>query len=81
MSEKLLVNGEALNASLTGLLAAEQFLNDHYQFRRNVLSGKVEFAEKTAVGTDDGTTVEDQEPVFRPLTAQLSRIRNLCSAL
>ena len=68
MSEKLLVNGEALNASLTGLLAAEQFLNDHYQFRRNVLSGKVEFAEKTAVNTEDGTTVEDQEPVFRPLT-------------
>ena len=68
MSEKLLVNGEALNASLTGLLAAEQFLNDHYQFRRNVLSGKVEFAEKTAVNTKDGTTVEDQEPAFRPLT-------------
>jgi len=68
MSEKLLVNGEALNASLTGLLAAEQFLNDHYQFRRNVLSGKVEFAEKTAVCTEDGTTVEDQEPAFRPLT-------------
>lgn len=45
MSEKLLVNGEAMNASLEGLLAAEQFLNDHYLFRRNVLSGKVEFAE------------------------------------
>ena len=60
MSEKLLVNGEALNASLEGLLAAEQFLNDHYLFRRNVLSGKVEFAEKTSV---DGA-----EPAFRPLT-------------
>ena len=59
MSEKLLVSGEALNASLTGLLAAEQFLNDHYQFRRNVLSGKVEFAAKA----EDGT-----EPAFRPLT-------------
>ena len=68
MSEKLLVNGEALNASLTGLLAAEQFLDDHYLFRRNVLSGKVEFAEKTVVGTEDGTTVEDQEPAYRPLT-------------
>ena len=68
MSENLLVNGEALEASLKGMLAAEQFLNDNYLFRRNVLSGKVEFAEKTAVGTEDGTTVEDQEPAFRPLT-------------
>ena len=60
MSEKLLVNGEAMNASLEGLLAAEQFLNDHYLFRRNVLSGKVEFAEKLPA--------EGAEPVFRPLT-------------
>ena len=59
MTENLLVNGEAMNASLKGMLAAEQFLNDHYLFRRNVLSGKVEFAAKA----DDGT-----EPAFRPLT-------------
>ena len=49
-----------MNASLEGLLAAEQFLNDHYLFRRNVLSGKVEFAEKLPA--------EGAEPVFRPLT-------------
>ena len=59
MSENLLVNGEAMNASLKGLLAAEQFLNDNYQFRRNVLSGKVEFTTKPAEG---------EEPAFRPLT-------------
>ena len=59
MTENLLVNGEAMNASLKGMLAAEQFLNDHYLFRRNVLSGKVEFAAKA----DDG-----MEPAFRPLT-------------
>jgi hypothetical protein len=61
MSEKLLVNGEALNASLKGLLAAEQFLNNNYLFRRNVLSGKVEFTTKPAEG---------EEPAFRPLTEQ-----------
>ena len=63
MTENLLVNGEAMNASLKGMLAAEQFLNDNYLFRRNVLSGKVEFATKA----EDGT-----EPTFRPLTATCS---------
>ena len=53
-----------MNASLEGLLAAEQFLNDHYLFRRNVLSGKVEFAEKTT----GQTSAEDAETVFRQLT-------------
>jgi len=42
MSEKLTINGEAMNASLEGMLAVEQFLNDRYLFRRNVLSGKAE---------------------------------------
>ena len=63
MSENLLVNGEALEASLKGMLAAEQFLNDNYLFRRNVLSGKVEFAEKPSAHA-----AEAAEPVFRPLT-------------
>ena len=64
MSMNLLVNGEAMNASLEGLLAAEQFLDDHYLFRRNVLSGKVEFAEKTT----GQTSAEDAKTVFRQLT-------------
>ena len=34
---------DAITASQKGLLAAEQFLYDNYRFRRNVLSGKVEF--------------------------------------
>ena len=59
MSEKLLVNGEAMNASLEGMLAVEQFLSDRYLFRNNVLNGKVEFAGKPAEGV---------EPVFRILT-------------
>ena len=38
------MNGDAIDASLEATLAIEQFLNDHYRFRRNVLNGKVEFA-------------------------------------
>ena len=59
MSKELLIHGEAMNASLQGMLAVEQFLQDRYLFRRNVLNGKVEFSTKPADG---------QEPPFRPLT-------------
>ena len=61
MGVNLIINGEAMNASLEGLLAVEQFLNDRYLFRRNVLSGKAEFAGKPAEG---------EEPTFRPLTME-----------
>ena len=37
------INGESLGASLQNSLAVEQFLSDNYQFRRNVLNGKVEY--------------------------------------
>ncbi len=61
MSKELLIHGEAMNASMQGMLAVEQFLQDRYLFRRNVLNGKVEFSTKSADG---------QEPPFRPLTQQ-----------
>ncbi len=61
MSKELLIHGEAMNASLQGMLAVEQFLQDRYLFRRNMLNGKVEFSTKPADG---------QEPSFRPLTQQ-----------
>ena len=61
MKKELLIKGEALQASVASALAAEQFLNDHYLFRRNKLNGKVEFSTKPAEG---------QEPVFRPLTQE-----------
>ena len=61
MKKDLLVKGEALQASVVSALAAEQFLNEHYQFRRNQLNGKVEFSTKPAEG---------QEPAFRPLTQE-----------
>ena len=66
MSENYLINGEAMDASLEGMLEAEQFLNDNYLIRRNVLNGKVEFSTKPAL--QDGKTDDDQKPEFRPLT-------------
>ena len=72
--EKLTIQGEAMNASLEGILIAEQFLHDNYQFRRNVLNGKVEFLriagnkqEELECATKTG---EGLEPQFRPLTQQ-----------
>ena len=59
--KNVLIKGEALQASVVSALAAEQFLNDNYLFRRNVLNGKVEFS----VWPSDG-----QEAAFRPLTQE-----------
>ena len=58
---KLLINDEALNASLKGMLASEQFLHENYLFRRNVLSGKVEFVM---------LPVEEGGPSWRILTQE-----------
>ena len=41
-------NIDANNASATEQLAVELFLNENYLFRRNVLSGKVEYSIKRA---------------------------------
>ena len=61
MSKELLVNGEAMNASLEGMLAVEQFLVENYLFRRNILNGKTEFAiQKDRIQTSD----------YRPLTQE-----------
>ena len=62
MSNELLVNGEAMNASLEGMLAVEQFLCENYLFHRNVLNGKIEFATKDADGQPKAT--------YRPLTQE-----------
>ena len=61
MSKELLVNGEAMNASLEGLLVVEQFLVENYLFRRNILNGKTEFATQ-----EDGNQTSD----YRPLTQE-----------
>lgn len=61
MSEKLTIEGEAMPTSVEGLLVVEQFLQENYLFRRNVLNGKVEFCNKPA---------EEPSAEFRPLTAE-----------
>ena len=69
MSKKNLIMGEAMSVSLETTLAIEQFLNDNYLFRHNVLNGKVEFATKPA---DDAIDIgsESHKPDFRPLTQE-----------
>ena len=61
--EKMTINGETLGASQQNSLAVEQFLSDNYQFRRNVLNGKVEYVI---------TNVEqaDTQPVWQTLTPE-----------
>ena len=61
MSKELLINGEAMNASLEGMLAVEEFLVSNYLFRRNVLNGKIEFATlKDGIQTSDYRTLTQE---------------------
>jgi len=61
MSKELLINGEAMNASLEGMLAVEEFLCANYLFRRNVLNGKIEFAtQKDESQTSDYRTLTQE---------------------
>ena len=61
MSKELLVNGEAMNASLERMLVVEQFLVESYLFRRNILNGKIEFANQ-----EEGKQTSD----YRALTQE-----------
>jgi len=53
-----------------GLLAAEQFLQNHYLFRRNVLSGKIEFLDKPSGRAERATLPAKDEPEYRELTPE-----------
>ena len=71
MSDELMT--EARGASCETTLAIEQFLNDNYLFRRNVLNGKVEFATKPAEEPADESVDRPDEahlPDYRPLTQE-----------
>ena len=59
MEKDLVLNGEALAASQEAALEVELFLQENYLFRRNMLSGKVEFA-----------TLPAEEPQYRVLTQE-----------
>lgn len=52
MKNELTINGEALDASLEGILAIVRFLNNNYQFRFNQLNGKVEFVNQKSAPTE-----------------------------
>ena len=62
MPENFLVSGAAINAAQKSMLAAELFLYENYYFRRNVLSGKLEFAERPVS--------PELEPLWRVLTQE-----------
>ena len=59
MKNEMILNGEALEASQKNALEVELFLQENYLFRRNILSGKVEFA-----------TLPAEEPHYRVLTQE-----------
>ncbi len=59
MQEKAFILDEAVHASQEGTLLTEQFLEENYLFRRNILNGKVEFA-----------TLPTEDPVYRTLTQE-----------
>ena len=61
--------GEALAASQEVTLVIEQFLNENYRFRRNVLNGKVEFAIlPKETGAKLSGASDEAELIYRPLT-------------
>ena len=66
MKENVLVNGGALESSLEATLAVEQFLNENYLFRRNILNGKVEFVIKPS--KEDAEASGGEVPVWETFT-------------
>ena len=79
MEKTAFLNREAVTASQEGTLAVELFLMSHYRFRRNILNGKVEFAQlpdaadaaegHTAGTADNLSSASDEARLeYRPLT-------------
>ena len=60
---KMTIKGESLGASQQNALAVELFLQENYQFRRNILNGKVEYVISNPEQADI-------QPVWRPLTPE-----------
>ena len=71
MTKNSVLTAEAVKASQEGTLVIEQFLMSYYRFRRNTLSGKLEFATlpeaaETADGLSNG--LDEANLNYRPLT-------------
>ena len=60
MKKTLKLNGEA-SASQQGFLEAESFLNENYQFRRNVLRGVVEYVKLPVEGEPDWLVLDEED--------------------
>ena len=69
MINNIKVNGEAMNDSVKNTLVVEQFLEDNYQFRRNVLNGKVEY-RTCSTTIQDNEAPTQSEPEWMVLTQQ-----------
>ena len=69
MINNIKVNGEAMNDSVKNTLVVEQFLEDNYQFRRNVLNGKVEY-RTCSTTTQDNEAPTESETEWQVLTQQ-----------
>ena len=67
MDQKPLINGGIINAALETTLRVEQFLNECYLFRRNVLNGKVEYVIKP---DSDALPDEAANEIWHPLTQE-----------
>ena len=70
MSQDLTINGVAVSASQQGPLAVEEFLQENYLFRNNVLSGKVEFLAKPSGEAECAIVPSEDEPHYRVLTQE-----------
>ena len=70
MSQDLTINGVAVSASQQGPLAVEEFLQENYLFRNNVLSGKVEFLAKPSGEAERAIVPSEDEPHYRVLTQE-----------
>ena len=60
MIQKLKTKSE-VSASQQRMLEAEQFLNEHYEFRRNELRGVVEYVKKPVEGAPDWHVLTEED--------------------
>ena len=68
MNENLLTKGETVQVSQVEILVVKEFLTGNYLFRRNILNGKVEFADRPK--GDAAELSDDNQPVYRALTPE-----------
>ena len=68
MNENLLTKGETAQVSQVEILVVKEFLTGNYLFRRNILNGKVEFAD--CPKGDAAELSDDNQPVYRALTLE-----------